>query len=138
MGTPAAPETDKLVRIFIKMRQARAELSRTYTEQDEALKANMKQVEIELLRRAQEQGVEGFKTKDGTTYISEDVHASIADDNVFFDFLETVEDPYLFYEQRPSLKRIKEFQADNDGTPPPGIRLFRENRMRVRKNGKGE
>jgi hypothetical protein len=137
MGTP---DTDQLVRVFIKMRQARADLARTYNEQDETLKAHMKSVEIELLRRAQEQGVEGFKTKDGTTYIAEEVHASIDDYNVFSNFLESpdVEDPYAFYEQRPSLKRIKEYQADNDGTPPPGIRLFRENRMRVRKNGKGE
>jgi hypothetical protein len=140
MGTPEGPDTDKLVRIFLKMRNARAVLSKTYTEQDEELKTNMKTVEIELLRRAQEQGVEGFKTKDGTTYIAEEVHASIEDYDTFTTFLEEpeCEDPYAFYEQRPSLKRIKEYQADHDGAAPPGIRLFRENRMRVRASKNGE
>ena len=134
------PETDKLVRVFIKMRSARSAIKEEYDAKDDKLKEDMKQIEIELLRRAQEQGVEGFTTADGTTYLSEDVHASIGDPDVFMNFLEepTTEDPYAFYEQRPSLKRIKEYQKDHEGAPPPGIRLFRENRMRVRAKSNGK
>lgn len=134
------PETDKLVRVFIKMRAARSTLKDEYEEKDDKLKEDMKRIEIELLRRAQEQGVEGFTTADGTTYIAEDVHASIGDPDVFMEFLESpdLSDPYMFYEQRPSLKRIKEWQADHEGAPPPGIRLFRENRMRVRAKTNGK
>lgn len=134
------PPTDALVRVFIKMRAKRSAIKETYEAEDDKLKADMKQIEIELLRRAQEQGVEGFTTEDGTTYISEEVHASISDPDTFTSFLdEEAEDPWMFYEQRPSLKRIKEYQKDHEGAPPPGIRLFRENRMRVRAktNGKG-
>jgi hypothetical protein len=136
------PNTDQLVRVFLKMRNARSDLKETYEAQDNVLQENMKRIEVELLRRAQEQGVVGFTCADGTTYISEEVHASIEDYNRFTEFLESpdLEDPYAFYEQRPSLKRIKEYQANNDGAAPPGIRLFRENRMRVRakSNGKKE
>lgn len=133
------PETDKLVRVFIKMRAARAAIKDEYETKDNKLKEDMKRVEIELLRRAQEQGVEGFSTADGTTYISEEVHASIGDPDVFTGFLSSpdVEDPFAFFEQRPSLKRIKEWQSDHEGAPPPGIRLFRENRMRVRAKTNG-
>jgi hypothetical protein len=148
------PETDKLVRVFIKMRAARSAIKDVYELQDNKLKEDMKQIEIELLRRAIDQGVEGFTTAAGTTYIAEEVHASIGDPDAFTAFLDETEDPYLFYEQRPSLKRIKEWQDLHKsinpetekvemGPPPPGIRLFRENRMRVRaksnsKTKKGE
>jgi hypothetical protein len=126
------PSTDQLVRVFIRIRDARAKLSKEYETADQTLKDDLKQVEVELLRRAQQQGVEGFKTAEGTTYISEEVHVSIADPDSFMEFLEKADDPFMFYEQRPSLKRIKEFQAGNDGAIPPGIKMFRENRMRVR------
>ena len=128
-------ETDRLVRTFIKIRSARSELSREYTEKDEELKAHLKTIEVELLRRAQEQGVEGFKCAEGTTYIAEEVHASIAVSDEFFDFVRATGD-LLFYEQRPSLGHIKEFQAEHNGAVPPGIKLFRENRMRVRASKK--
>jgi hypothetical protein len=132
MSTPSTPGTDQLVRVFIKMRNARTQLAKEFDDKDEVLKQNMKTIEIELLRRAQEQGTEGFKTKDGTTYISEEVHVSIADDNAFNEFLDSQENPYIFFEHRPSLKIIKEYQRDNSGNIPPGIKMFRENRMRVR------
>lgn len=134
------PETDKLVRVYIKMRAARSAIKEEYDTKDDRLKEDMKKIEIELLDRAHKQGVEGFTTADGTTYIAEEVHASIEDSDSFFTFLEapTTEDPYAFYEQRPSLKRIKEYQKDHEGAPPPGIRLFREDRMRVRAKTNGK
>mgnify|MGYP001194372319 CR=1 FL=1 len=128
MGTP---DTDTLVQVFVRIRAARKTLKAKYTDEDAMLNGKLKMVEVELLRRAQDQRVEGFKTKYGTTYISEDVHASVGDNDAFVEFLETQENPYVFFENRPSLKTIKEYQRDHDGASPPGIRLFRENRMRV-------
>lgn len=131
MSTPVV-ETDRLVRAFIRIRNTRAEIKEAYTEQDEDLQSKLKTIEIELLRRAQDQGVEGFTTKDGTTYIAEDVHVSIGDADTFTAFLEEEDDPFGYYEQRVSLKRVKEYQSNHEGAAPPGIKLFRENRMRVR------
>lgn len=125
------PRTDQLVRAFIKIRDARSELTRKFDADDDDLKQKQKMIEIELLRRAMAEKVEGFTTKDGTTYIAEEVHASIADDDAFYGHIAATGD-YLFLERRPSLKHIKEYQSEHDGGIPPGIRLFRENRMRVR------
>jgi hypothetical protein len=66
------------------------------------------------------------------------MHVSVADDNAFYNFLEDQENPYVFFENRPSLKTIKEYQRDHEGAIPPGIRVFRENRMRVLAGKKGE
>lgn len=124
-------ETDRLVRTFIRIRDERSALAAAYNEKDEALKANLRTIENELLARAQADGVKGFKTAEGTTYIAEDVHSSIAVPDDFREFVLSTGD-LDFYEQRPSLKHIKEYQERHDGAVPPGIKLFRENRMRVR------
>ena len=124
-------ETKRLVSTFIRIRNERAALTAAFTEKDEALKADMRTLENELLARAQADGVKGFATASGTTYIAEDVHASVAMPDDFRAFVLDTGD-LDFYEQRPSLKHIKEFQERHDGAAPPGIKLFREFRMRVR------
>jgi len=127
----STPTTDALVRTFIKIRDARSENKRTFEAVDEQLKQKLRRVENELLRRAQEQGVKGFTAESGTTYIKEDKHVSIADSDDYMEFVLETGD-LLFYEQRPSLKHIVEYQNAHDGKLPPGVRMFRENRMRVR------
>ena len=123
--------TERLVKTFIRIRDARSKLAKEYAEQDEGMKASLKQVEIELLRRAQEDGVTGFKTKEGTTYTSEDMSVSIADDTVYFDFIRETGD-LDFFERRVSVKHLKEYMNEHNGETPPGLNLFRELRMRVR------
>lgn len=132
MGTPADIPVDALVRTFVRIRDKRADLKRAWEEQDEELKGKQRTVENELLRRTLEDGCEGFKTTYGTTYVAEERHVSIGDPDEFAQFLTSEDDPFLYFEQRPSLKRITEFQKAHDGNLPPGIRMFRENRVRVR------
>ena len=133
MSTDTQPEigVDRLVRAFTNIRDARAEAKRAWEAKDEELKQGLKQIEIELLKRAQDQNVEGFKTQFGTTYTSEEWHLSISNDDEFFGNIVATQD-YDLLERRPSLKRVKEIMAENEGVPPPGIHIFRENRMRVR------
>ena len=136
MGTQKVVETDRLVRTFIKLRNMRSSMKEAFVKEDELLKQKQRRVENELLRRAQDQKVEGFTTTDGTTYIVEDKHVSIADSDEFTAFVQETGDVF-FYEQRPSLGHIVEYQKEHDGILPPGIRMFREFRMRVRAKKKG-
>jgi hypothetical protein len=131
----AAPTTEALVRTFVRIRNARSELKEQYEGKDDQLKTDLRTVENELLRRAQEQGVKQFKTDDGTAYIGEEQHVSMADAEVFRSFVQEQGD-LLFYEQRVSLGHVKEYMDANDGKLPPGVNFFRENRMRVRSNRK--
>jgi hypothetical protein len=136
MSTPIT--TDALVRVFVKIRDTRAAKKRAFEAIDTDLKAKQRRIENELLRRAIENKMEGFKTAAGTTYVKEDKHVSIADADEFTEFV--LESGDLgFFEQRPSLGHVMEYQKAHDGNLPPGIRMFRENRMRVRaSNKKGE
>jgi len=133
MSAPEEPRitTSQLVRVFIKLRGKRSELKTAFEEEDEELKQKQRMVENELLSRAIEEKCTGFTTKVGTTYISEERHVSIVDSDEFTSFVRDTND-YLFYEQRPSLGHVTEYQKAHDGLLPPGIRMFMENRMRVR------
>ena len=123
--------TDRLVKAFIKIRNTRAERTREFEAEDGEMKASMKLIEVELLSRAQEQGLTGYTVEGvGTTYTSEDMHASIKDD-AFFDFVRETGD-LDFFERRITIKHVKEYMAEHDGQLPPGIHVFRELRMRVR------
>lgn len=130
MSTPKI-ETDRLVRSFINIRNARKALKDKYDTEDEALESKLKTIEIELLDRALKENVTGFTCKGGTTYIAEEVSVSIADADAFHSFVRETGD-LDFYVQRASLGHIREYQKIHEGKPPPGIKLFRENRMRVR------
>lgn len=130
----AEPGTDELVLAFARIRDARAELKRKYETADNELKQKLTTVENEMLRRAQEQGVDGFKTEYGTTYQSETQHISIADDDEWVSFLKEENDP-SYLERRPALGRIKEYMEANGGKLPPGIKMYRELHMRVRAKG---
>lgn len=126
----AVVTTDRLVRTFIAIRDRRKELKATYEKENSELAQKQRRVENELLRRAKDEEVEGFKTASGTTYQTEVKHVSIADQDDFNAFVKKSGDLY-FYEQRPSLGHIVEYQNAHDGKLPPGIRMFREFRMRV-------
>ena len=123
---------DRLVKVFIKIRNARSENTREYEAKDAELKASLKLVEVELLRRAQEQGVDGFTVSGvGTTYINEEMHVSIGDDRAFYDFVRETGD-LDFFERRVTVKHVKEYMDSNADSLPPGLHVFRELRMRVR------
>lgn len=131
-----AVNTDRLVSTFLKMRRTLRAEKKVWDMREELIKSQMKQIEIELLRRALEEGVTGYTVKGaGTTYIAEEVHLSIADDEDFFEFVLASGD-LEFFERRPSLGHVKAYQKLNDGKLPPGLRAFRENRMRVRASNK--
>jgi hypothetical protein len=134
--------TDRLVKVFLKIRTARSTLTREYEARDKELQAQLKLIEVELLRRSMEQGVDGFSIDGvGTTYTSEEWHTSIGDDKAFYDFIRTTGD-LDFFERRVTVKHVKEYMEEHDGQLPPGLHVFREKRMRVRsatkKGKKGE
>lgn len=125
--------TDQLVDTFIRIRASRAAMKAEFDAADEKLKQDMRRVENELLRRATAENLTSFATNSGTAYRREEQHASIADPDAFRTFLSGADDPFGYFEQRLSLSRIKEHMKEHDGNAPPGVHIFREFRMGVRK-----
>jgi hypothetical protein len=128
---PSLP-IDKLVRRFVTIREARAAFNSEAEKSDKEFKETLKAIEIELLRRAQDEGVEGFKTEFGTTYRDVNMSASFADEDTFYKFVRESGD-LEFFERRLKIAHLKEYMENHEGQLPPGINVFREYTMRVRK-----
>jgi hypothetical protein len=125
---------DKLVKIYVKMRDKLSEEKKAFEAIEKDLKEQMAQVATELKARAIQQGVEGFKTDFGTVYLSESMKVSCADWAVFGEFLKT-HDPLEFMEKRISSTAVKEYMKHTNGQLPPGVSIFKEIEARVRRAG---
>lgn len=129
---PTMP-VEKLVKLFVKTREAKSAASREWDAKEAEYNRIMEACENQMLKAADETGVEGFKTPFGTTYTAVDVKISIADHEAFQKFVKD-QDDLEFFQARVSTKRVQEYmEKAGVETPPPGLNMFRERKMRVRK-----
>lgn len=134
IGTVPDMPTDRLVKLFIKMRGAKGAAKKVFDAQAAEFDAIMEACENNMLKRADAEGVTGFTTPFGTTYTAETSRISIADDAAFFGFV--LEQGDLdFFERRVSSTHVGNYMKAHEGTSPPGLNIFRERIMRVRKAG---
>lgn len=135
IATIPAMAADKKMKLFVRLRETKAAHTSTYNEEQAQFKLIMETCENLLLGDADKQGVTGFKTEVGTSFIQEEVKVSIADHAVFTNFLDELPpdaDRYGFFESRVSSNRVKDY-IKLHGVAPPGLNIFRERVMRVRK-----
>jgi hypothetical protein len=125
-------ELDKLVKLYVKTRDAKSVAKKAFTEQESQYNQVMDRCENIMLAKADAAGVEGFKTDFGTTYIAETAKISIADDTAFFAFVKDLGD-MDFFERRVSSTHVQDWMKESGGMAPPGLNIFRERVMRVRK-----
>lgn len=130
---PGMP-VEKKVKLYLKMREAKAAETRLHEQKEAQFKQIMAAIENYLLADADKAGVKGFTTDFGTTYEAESVKISIADDTVFETFLREQDNPFLFFERRVSSTQVNNFMKLHEGAAPPGLNIFRERVMRVRKS----
>lgn len=131
---PSMP-IEKRVKLFVKTREAKSVAKKAFDEQEAQFTRIMDTCQNSMLKDAQVQGVTGFNTPFGTTYKAETAKYSIADDVAYEAFLKTQEHPFLFFERRVAATHVGEWIEANGGVLPPGLNVFRENVMRVRKAG---
>jgi hypothetical protein len=118
---------------YVQLRDARAASNKANDEIDRAYKECLEAIETSFLASAHEQGVSGFKTQHGTVFSEEQVLASIADEAAFFNFV-LEEGDLDFFERRIKITHIKEYAKMNGGRFPPGLNIFREFKMKVRRS----
>lgn len=128
--------TDRLVATYIKIRDIKSAEQRVWDEREGKLNADLKSIEMELLRRSQEEGVTGYKIKGvGTAYQKETAKITIADDVVFYNFVKETGD-LEFFERRVKSTHVQDYMKSHGGHIPPGINVFREIGMGIRRGDK--
>jgi len=130
MSTEAS--IDKLTRVFVKIRDAKAALSAEFKKKDDELAAQMDELKRAMLDYLKEQGAESVRTEAGLIYRTvktkywtsdwESMHGFIVENNL----------PQLL-EKRLNQTAVKELLEESPEMVPPGLNVDSEYVVTVRK-----
>lgn len=123
-----------LVEIYIRIRTARSELKNTYEASDGVLKEDLGHIEAELLSACNAAGADSIKTEHGTVMRKLTERFYGVDWELFKNFVKE-NDALDLFEHRIHQTNIKDLIAARPGEGlPPGVNVFRELGVTVRKS----
>lgn len=125
-------DTARLVRAYLKMRDTRTENKRVFEEGDNKIKEQMGKVEATLLRFLNESQIESVATPAGTFYKQEEVTPTGSDWDALYEWIKR-HDAFDALERRIKKTFVKEYMETNGGAIPPGVSVYREHVVRVRR-----
>jgi hypothetical protein len=131
MTAPTLP-IDKLTRVFVKIRDARAELSAEFKRKDEELGAQMDELKRALLDYCKEQNVESVRTDAGLVYRTVKTRYWTSDWESMHKFIVDNAMPELL-EKRINQSAVKALLEENAEMLPPGMNVDSEYTITVRK-----
>lgn len=123
---------EKLTRVYIKIRDARAELSANFKKEDDDLKEKQDKIKRALLDHCKEHNVESVRTSEGLFYRSVKQRYWTSDWDSMNKFILENEVPE-FYEKRLNQTVVKQFLEENPDAVPPGLNVDSEYTISVRK-----
>ena len=123
MSEDAQPiPTDKLVKAYIKIRDARKELSENFEKQDAELRESMDMIEEQLLEACKVTGADGIRTPYGTISRTVKKRYWTNDWHSFHEFLKEHEALDLL-EKRIAQTNMTTFLEENPDLHPPGLNV---------------
>ena len=128
------PEIDlgRITRAHINIRDARTQLRKQYEESDAELKKAQEKLEGVMLDHLNKHGMESVRTDAGTFYRQEEMTPSASDWNALYQWIKD-NDAWDALERRIKKTFIKEYAEGHQGGLPPGVSVFREFVVRVRR-----
>jgi len=125
-------DVQKLSAIYLKIRDARAQLKREFDERDDHLKAQLGQIEGHMLKFLQDNNTDSVRTSCGTVYRQEEITPTGSDWGALYDWVKE-NDAFDALERRIKKTFVSDYMKEHEGTPPPGVSVYREYKVRVRK-----
>jgi hypothetical protein len=124
---------DKLVAVYIKMRDKRSEILRVYEEEDEAIKVQMDMVESKLLELCKTIGADSLKTQHGTIMRSVKTRYWTSDWEAMHKFILEHKMPDLL-EKRVSQTNMKQLLEENPDLMPKGMNVDSRYAVTIRRS----
>lgn len=119
---------DKLVKVYLKLREARAELK----QQDEELEQQQKLIQNELLELCKSMGAESIRTEFGTIIRSTQRRYWTNDWDSFYKFIKE-HDAFQLLQKRITNTNMAQFLEENPDLHPPGLNVDAEYTVSVRR-----
>lgn len=123
---------DRLVATYIKIREAREAKKREFDAQDAEFVRNLTKLETALLGSLQSQGLTSVRTEHGTVYTQIDVKPRVDDWDQVYAFIRA-HDAFEALERRIKKTFVQE-HIEAHGAAPPGVSVFSETVVRVRRS----
>lgn len=123
---------DKIVAVYVKIRNAKEDLTREYDAKIADLDEQMRVLKQKLLDVSKETGVTSFKTEHGTAYRTIKNRYWTNDWESFYGFMRQHGAMELL-EKRIHQTNMREFLEDNPEVHPPGLNVDQEYEITIRR-----
>lgn len=123
---------DKIVAVYIKIRNAKEELTHEYDAKIADLDEQMRVLKQKLLDISKESGVTSFKTEHGTAYRTVKNRYWTNDWESFYGFMREHGSMELL-EKRIHQTNMREFLEDHPEVHPPGLNVDQEYEITIRR-----
>jgi len=125
-------KVDKLVKVYVKIRDKRADLKSEFEKKDEELKEALRVIENELLEVCKDTGAESLRTDYGTVTrrISKRYHT--ADWQAMYEFIKD-NNALELLEKRIAQSNMSQFLQENPDKLPPGLNVDSRYAVTVRR-----
>lgn len=114
--------TDKLVKAYVRIRDARKELSEKFEQEDGALKESLDTIEAQLLEACKSIGADSIRTPFGTISRTVKKRYWTNDWHSFYEFLKEHQALELL-EKRVAQTNMSTFLEENPDLHPPGLNI---------------
>lgn len=116
----------RLIEVFVQLRDRRAQRKAAYAEDDAGDKLKQEKIEVEFLRRFTERDIDSVSVRDvGTAYMSTRTTATVADPEVYWDYVRENE-AWELAENRVN-KTAAQQHMEARGEPVPGVNVSSTN-----------
>jgi hypothetical protein len=127
-----AVPVEKLVKVYLKMKQKRAEITAAFNEEEEKLKAQMDKVKSALLEYCKDQNLESVRTTEGLFYRTVRTNYWTSDWESMGKFILEHGAPELL-EKRLHQSNMRQFLEEHPELLPPGLNVDSEYTITVRR-----
>jgi len=130
--TETVSSVEQFTKIYLKIRDKRAELKAQFDQEDTKLEAQLNAVKAALLEYCKEQGVDSVRTQAGLFYRGIKTRYWTNDWDSMNRFILERGIPE-FYEKRLNQTSVRQFLEENPDVLPPGLNVDSEYVITVRK-----
>ena len=123
---------EQLVKVYIKMRDARQRLQQEFDEADSKIKTQQEAIQHALLELCKETGTDGLKTAAGTVSRTVKTRYWTSDWNSMKNFIKE-HDAFELLEQRVHQTNMKSFLEENPNLMPQGMNIDSKYAITVRR-----
>lgn len=125
-------DNNKLVAAYRKIRDARSAATKAYEAKDAEYKEKLETLETAMLKILLDANTNSMATDAGTFYKTEVIKPAAADWDTFYNWI--IENNALdALERRIKVAFVKDYMEQHEGEIPPGLNVYRENKVTVRK-----